>query len=196
VLHRHGVDEAFFKKPDEVLTALHQQVVDGTEGADGIFALAELSFFHAEHAHKAPSEAWIRSGHYLASAVYAYAFLFPGRRADEPNRFDPRVRIAADLYNRGVTLGLPTVDGKYVSLGDLGTYSLPFGKLEISFDQANLRWGDRRLVNFIAAAELEVQGPSERYRRPGLACRSPPRPPRSIRRKSPTTSSTRRRACR
>jgi pimeloyl-ACP methyl ester carboxylesterase len=168
VLHRWGADEAFFKTPDEVLQALHQQVVDGTEGADGMFALAELSFYHAERAHKAPSERWQRTGHYLASAVYAYAFLFPRNRDDEPNRFDPRVRLAADLYNRGVTLGLPTVDDKHVALDGLGTYSLPFGKLVIAFDKDALRWGDRRLTNFVAAAELEVHGLSERYRRSGL----------------------------
>lgn len=167
VLHRHGVDETFVKDPDGVLTALHQQVVEGKEGADAIFALAEASFFHAEHAHQGRYGRTERLGHYLASAVYAYAFLFPGRRAEEPNRFDPRVRLAADIYNRGVTLGLPTPDDKHVALV-AGTHPLPFGKLVIDFDPASLEWGDRRLTSFIAAAELEVHGLTERYRRPGL----------------------------
>ena len=167
VLHRHGVDATFLKDPDGVLTALHRQVVDGKEGADAIFALAEASFFHAERAHQGRYERTERLGHYLASAVYAYAFLFPGRRAEEPNRFDPRVRLAADIYNRGVTLGLPTPDDKHVALA-AGTHPLPFGKLVIDFDPASLEWGERRLTSFIAAAELEVHGLTERYRRPGL----------------------------
>jgi pimeloyl-ACP methyl ester carboxylesterase len=170
VLHLRGVDETFRKKPEDVLAALHQSVADGADGPDGpdtVFALSELSFFHAERTHKPRAERWQRLGHYLASAVYAYAFLFPEQRADVPNRFDPRVRIAADLYNRGVTLGLPTVDDKYVAV-EPGTFALPFGKLEITFDRASLRWGERRLKDFIAAAELEVDGLSERYRRPGL----------------------------
>jgi pimeloyl-ACP methyl ester carboxylesterase len=167
VLHSHGFTEAFRKRPDEVLTALHQAFVEGKEGPDVLFALAELSFFHAERGHKPRSERGQRLGHYLASAVYSYAFLFPERRAEAPNRFDPRVRIAADLYNRGVTLGLPTSDDKYVAL-EAGTFALPFGELEVTFDPASLRWGDRRLKDFIAAAELDVHGLSERYRRPGL----------------------------
>ncbi len=168
VLHKHGVNSAFAKQPEEVLAALHQSVVDQSGGADEIFALAELSFYHAERAHKGPSERAARTGHYLASAVYAYAFLFPGRRAEEPNRFDPRVRLAADLYNRGVTLGMPTVGERFVAVEQTATYTLPFGKLVIGFDPASLTWGDRRLTNFIAAAELSVHGLSERYRRPGL----------------------------
>jgi len=167
VLHRHGFNEAFRKQPDDVLTALHQAVVEDTEGPDGVFALAELSFFHAERGHRPRAERWQRLGHYLASAVYAYTFLFPERVADVPNRFDPRVRLAADLYNRGVTLGLPTADDKYVAI-EAGTFTLPFGRLEIAFDPAVLRWGDRRLKDFIAAAEIEVHGLAERYRRPGL----------------------------
>lgn len=171
VLHRFGLDEAFPKRPDDVLATLHAAVVrdgDGADASDDLFALAELSFFHAERAHRGPTEVRQRTAHYLASAVYAYAFLFPERAADVPNRFDPRVRIAADVYNRAVTLGLPSPDGREVALGS-GTHELlPAGKLRIAFDPASLRWGDRRLGHFIAAAELEVHGLSERYRRAGL----------------------------
>ena len=58
VLHRHGFDESFRKKPDVVLTRLapggRRKV---REGPDAVFALAELSFFHAERGHKRPSRA-------------------------------------------------------------------------------------------------------------------------------------------
>ena len=170
VLHRYGVDTTYRKRPEEVLTALHAAIVgasDGPDVSDDLFALAELSFQHAQTAHRGPSERRQRTAHYLASAVYAYAFLFPERQSDVPSRFDPRVRIAADLYNRAVTLGLPSEDGREVAW-EAGTYPLPFGKLAIDFDPAALRWGDRRLGHFVAAAELDVHGLSERYRRPGL----------------------------
>ncbi|MEO6029081.1 MAG: alpha/beta fold hydrolase, partial [Candidatus Binatia bacterium] len=134
---------------------------------DGVFALAELSFHHAERGHKGGGERWQRTSHFLASAIYAYAFLFPDDVAEVPNRFDPRVRIAADLYNRGVTLGLPGAGDTKVAIG-ADTLPLPFGSISLRFDEASLRWGDRKLVDFIAAAELEVHGLSERYRRPGL----------------------------
>ena len=64
---------------------------------DRLFALAELSFLYAEQEN--------RQDYYLASAVYAYAFLFRKDGAiDEP--LDSRTRLAAALYNFGLALAL------------------------------------------------------------------------------------------
>ncbi|MCC6847528.1 MAG: alpha/beta fold hydrolase [Deltaproteobacteria bacterium] len=167
VLHRWGMLAAYATGPDEVIDVLHRALVDGREGPDVAFALAELSFHHAERGHKGSGERWRRTGHYLATAVYAYAFLFPEDPRDVPNRFDPRVRRAADLYNRGCTLGLPSADGRTVAIR-AGRYPLPFGAIDIAFDERDLRWGDRRLETFVPSAELMVSGLTERYRRSGL----------------------------
>ncbi|MEB2285100.1 MAG: hypothetical protein B6D46_10215 [Polyangiaceae bacterium UTPRO1] len=167
VLHRWGLIAAYATRPDDVIGFLHQTLVDGREGPDAAFALAELSFQHAERDHRGPQERWRRTEHYLAAAVYAYAFLFPDDPQDVPHRFDPRVRRAADLYNRGFTLGLPSVDGRSVAIAG-GCYPLPFGSIDIAFDERSLRWGERRLEDFVPAAEIEVRGLTERYRRAGL----------------------------
>ncbi|HEV7733765.1 MAG TPA: alpha/beta hydrolase [Candidatus Binatia bacterium] len=159
VLHRYGMLEQWKNDPVGVLTALHTEIAGGNGDPDVVFALAELSFFHAGRT-KQPS-------YYLASAVYAWAFLFPVRREYVPHRFDPRVRLASDLYNLGVTNGLEIDNGKQVAI-TAGTYPLPFGELVIDFDEAQLRWGDRKLANFAPAAELKVTGLAERYRRTGL----------------------------
>jgi hypothetical protein len=63
---------------------------------DRLFALSELSFAHAEESGN--------KSYYLASVVYAYAFLFPANSADAPSPYDPRLRLAVDLYNRGIAL--------------------------------------------------------------------------------------------
>ena len=167
VLHRWGMIAAYAANPDAVIDFLHTALVEGREGPDAAFALAELSFQHAERGHKGPQERWRRTGHYLAAAIYAYAFLFPDDPKDVPNRFDPRVRRAANLYNRGFSLGLPSADDRSVAIAG-GRFPLPFGKIDIAFDQARLRWGDRRLESFIPAAEISVEGLTERYRRSGL----------------------------
>jgi hypothetical protein len=159
VLHRYGMVQKFAKDPTSVLAALHTEMIEGEGDPDVVFALAELSFAHAERT-KDPS-------YYRASAIYAWAFLFPVRRDFVPHRFDPRVRIASDLYNLGLTNGLETDDGRHVAIGS-GTYALPFGTLEIAFDESQLKWGDRKLANFVPAAELQVHGLAERYRRTGL----------------------------
>ena len=45
--------------------------------------------------------------YFLASAVYAWALLFPGEAAGvQLQRSDPRLRLAYDLYNQGVAQGL------------------------------------------------------------------------------------------
>ncbi len=159
VLHRAGLLDAWKKDPAGVLATLHAGVTRGEDDPDTVFAISELAFAHAGRT-KQPS-------YYLASAVYAWAFLFPVRKDYVPHRFDPRVRLAADLYNLGLTNGLEIDKGKYVAIG-AGTYPLPFGELVIEFDEAQLIWGDRKLANFAPAAELQVTGLAERYRRTGL----------------------------
>ena len=80
-----------------MLAALHSGLRP-TGDDDRLFALAELSFLHAE-----------RTGdraYFLASAVYAWALLFPGdATSGQLQRSDPRVRLAYDLYNQGCRPG-------------------------------------------------------------------------------------------
>jgi pimeloyl-ACP methyl ester carboxylesterase len=99
--------------------------------------------------------------------VYAYAFLFPGGDHAPPDPLDPRLRLASDLYNRGITEGFTSEDDKRVELRG-GTFELPFGTLEVAFDEAELRWANRRLVDLVPVADLEVHGMWARYRWPGI----------------------------
>jgi pimeloyl-ACP methyl ester carboxylesterase len=124
-----------------------------------IFALAELSFLHAER-HGRRDQA-------LAAAVYAYAFLFPGSAGTPPDRFDPRRDVARNLYNRGLTLALEP-PAQHVVVMEAGPHPLPFGTLDVAVDEGSLDWAGLRLGNFVPAAELEVRGLRNRYRWPGL----------------------------
>lgn len=49
-----------------------------------------------------------------------------------------------------------------------GSYSLPFGTLEIDLPEGSLHWGNRKLSQFIPVAELEVRGLQNRYRQAGI----------------------------
>src|SRR5262245_3076227 len=75
VLFQWELFDAFNDQPAAALVKLHGIVVAGKGTADDIFALAELSFLHAESSGQRP--------YYLAAAVYAWAFLFPNG-ADTP----------------------------------------------------------------------------------------------------------------
>jgi hypothetical protein len=159
VLYRRDLFTRFENDPATTLAGLHAEVAADRGGRDDICALAELSFFYAENTGK--------RSYYLASVVYAYAFLFPGAGHTPPDPFDPRFRLAADLYNRGITEGFKSEDGTEVELR-AGTFALPFGALDVDFNPAELRWGSRQLTDFVPVAELEVRGIITRYRWPGI----------------------------
>jgi len=160
VLYRWDLVEEYEKHPDAALAALREKALADPVGRSAVFALAELCFARADRTG--------RHDYYLAAAVYAYAFLFPGIPDEQLDQFDPRARIAADLYNRGLTQGLVSRDGFRVELRP-GLYALPFGQeLAVRFDPTDLRWGNRRLVGFVPVADLEVKGLGARYRQAGI----------------------------
>jgi pimeloyl-ACP methyl ester carboxylesterase len=159
-LHRFGLADEFKKRPAQVLADIHRHIATSDDvGPDVVFAAAELSFAYGQRT-KQPAD-------FLAAGVYAYAFLFPDEFVQRPFRFDPRVRIAADIYNRAFTRGFYALDGKHVAIAS-GVYPLPWGQLEVVVAPDAFAWGERQLVDFLPAAELEVKGLTERYRRSGI----------------------------
>jgi pimeloyl-ACP methyl ester carboxylesterase len=174
-LHRLGLVERFDEDPVATLQELRGSGAGLSR--DRLFALAELSFVYAQKAN--------RQDHYLASAVYAYAFLFRKDGAiDDP--LDSRTRLAADLYNFGLGLalaapapddgnGLQTISGRteaeakavQVDLSDR-TLALPFGSLELHGDPSDRLWGGLTMNRFIAVGEFNVRGLRNRYRQAGI----------------------------
>jgi hypothetical protein len=160
VLYRWGLTERFEKDPEGALATLRERFLADPQSRSALFALAELSFEHAEDGGGRP--------YYLASAVYAYAFLFPGGEETALDELDPRPHIAANLYNRGLTAGFASTRGHEVELRS-GLYPLPFGQqLAVRLDERSLVWANRRLTGFVPVAELEVRGLGARYRRAGI----------------------------
>lgn len=159
VLLRLDLAQRFEDDPERTLMILHAGL-GGTDERERLFALAELSFLLADRHDDPP---W-----FLASALYACAFLFPEGAALAPEPSDPRYRVALDLYNRGLASGL-VHEGKPREL-DLSARSLglPFGTLEMASDEAFFHWGASRLEKFEAVADYRVRGLRNRYRRPGI----------------------------
>jgi pimeloyl-ACP methyl ester carboxylesterase len=159
VLRLGGITDLAEDDPEAALATIHDAVVSGLAGPNAMFAYAELAFQHASEGGGRP--------YYLASAVYAFAYLFPDAGDEAPSPFDPRYRWAVELYNLAITKAFETEDGARVELRS-GMYELPFGCLDVAFDQGRLVWGDLRLTEFAPAAEFKVRGLRNRYRRPGL----------------------------
>jgi pimeloyl-ACP methyl ester carboxylesterase len=158
VLLERGLLEAHGANPAAAIADLHRAMVVAKGDPNLLFPLAELSFLHGQATGKREYS--------LAGAVYAYAFLFPEGEGARVGPFDPRFRIAADLYNWSLTSAFASKDGRVVPRG--GTFALPFGEIAVAFDPAELRVGNRELDRFTPIAELEVEGLAMRYRWPGV----------------------------
>jgi hypothetical protein len=159
VLFELGLFDMFAERPEAALAELHRAMIASRGDPDLLFGLAELSYLYGQTARKRE--------HQRAAVVYAYAFLFPEGAGAAPGRFDLRVRLAAELYNWGLVAWFMSEDGSEVDLRG-GTFLLPFGSIEVAFDPASQRAGDRELYRLIPAAELQVEGLAMRYRWAGL----------------------------
>ncbi len=159
VLSRWDLTARFATDPEAALATLQAKIANGTAGSDEIFALSELSLQHAEQTGK--------QAYYLAASVYAFAFLFPDGADAPPTPYDPRLRFACDLYNRGLTMALATPDQSQVELRG-GEFALPFGTLHVAFDPSSLVWANWKLVDFVPIGDFEVHGLRDTYRQAGI----------------------------
>src|SRR5436190_13400341 len=189
VLSRQDLLAQFADDPEGALATLHARLQSANDPrvlSYPLFALAELSFLHAEqrklhratqsqqcHAQKGrvcpPEPTRVEKekdrAYYLAAAVYAYALLFPEEQQAEPlDPADPRLRLAYDLYNRGLAEGLASANNTEVVLTS-GPRPLPFGTLEVESTAATVSWGGYPLEHFVPTANLDVRGLRNRYRR-------------------------------
>jgi pimeloyl-ACP methyl ester carboxylesterase len=169
VLHRNNLLGLFEDDAGAALGEL-RKLLQQRVTQDRVFALAELSFFYAEQSGKRE--------YYLTAAAYAYAFLLPDD-GTPPIPFDPRNRMAADLYNRGLTRGLASPereaapDSQAAAAGEevvlkAGTHVLPFGELTLTVEPSQFLWGGYRFKRFISVGEFEVRGLRNRYRQAGI----------------------------
>jgi hypothetical protein len=159
VLLERGLLDVFDEHPETTIADLHRALVSSGGDPDLLFALTELSFLYGQKVRKPE--------HQMAAAVYAYAFLFPDGGTPRPGPFDPRFGMAGDLYNWSLTEAFASEDGSEV-VPRGGIFALPFGRIEVAFDPAELRAGGHELYGFVPVAELEVIGLAMRYRGPGI----------------------------
>jgi pimeloyl-ACP methyl ester carboxylesterase len=158
VLRRWGLSERFDSDPEGAISALHAIVTNGG-GENEVITLAEMAFQHAEKSGQRP--------YFLAAAVYSYAFLFPGQGWEAPSPYDPRLRLAADLYSFGITRAFASADGASVEFQS-AVYELPFGKLDVSVNPSAFRWYNRQIVALAPIEDVAVSGLANRYRHAGI----------------------------
>jgi pimeloyl-ACP methyl ester carboxylesterase len=157
LLTRLGLVERFDTDPELVLAALRGPGKGLSR--EYLFVLSELSFYHAMKSQKPE--------YFLASAVYAWAFVVGKTDEAAVDPLDPRFRLAANLYNLGLAQGLAGAEEATVVL-EPGPRRLPFGQIEISVDEQMLLWSGYRMTRFISLGEYKVRGFLNRYRQAGV----------------------------
>jgi hypothetical protein len=186
VMLRLGLEERYRNDPESALAELHALAIQAMEG-DQLFALAEYSYLHAssldkictrepsDHKSRRPPTRRKRAlrpqceaarRYYIAASIYAYAFAFPEGSRRAPSEFDPRLRTAVDLYNLAVTSAVNPTAGEIVSRNVSIRFHL--GTLELTMNPEQLHFADRRLGEFVPAAQFDVRGLRNRYRQAGI----------------------------
>jgi pimeloyl-ACP methyl ester carboxylesterase len=166
LLRRTNREKAWKDDPARVLADLHElmtseptNVLSMERRIRSLDSLSELAFAHAVETED--------ERYYLAAAMYAWFYMFPGDAGAAPNPWERGVRLSADLYNRGLTLAFTDPDSGEILLRD-GDHELPFGTLRVDFDEDSLVWGNGILSEFSSLADLRVKGMNNRYRISGI----------------------------
>lgn len=161
-LRRYDLLELFEKQPVVALANLHGAARAEGFPPDALFALAELSYLHAERTR-------LQSG-YAATVIYAWALLFPENRSTPHDALDPRLREAADLYNRALTAAFRRTERGLLSIPTDGprVLPLPFGSVEVVARPDLLVVEGTEYFDLRPVTELHVTGLRNRYRRPGI----------------------------
>jgi pimeloyl-ACP methyl ester carboxylesterase len=160
-LERLALGELYEQNPREALEKLRAGL-GGPDERGRLFALSELWYGSAK-----------KSGdrsEYLASAVCAYAFLFPSDTESTGPLYDGTLRLALDLYNRGITEGLEASDKKDGTEVDLTPRSLPlpFGIFTLEPAETEFRYGTYRIAHPASLVDQKIRGLRNRYRRAGI----------------------------
>lgn len=159
VLRQHSLLDYYQRDPQGAIETLNESVRRGSGGSDELFAMAELALMDAQASDDRRQ--------YLAAVFYSYAFLFPDAHSQRTRAFDPRTRVAADIYSRALAQALrDSRTGLFVPQS--GTLPLRKGAVEIRFEPAMLQWHDYVLEDFTPVGELKVTGMRNRYRRAGI----------------------------
>ena len=160
MLRRAALLEMFDDRPHEAIAALRDQAIGTGMHWPDLYALAELNYYEDR---RTKSKAML-----LASALYAYAVLFPAGAADQPSPYNTQFRQAADLYNLALTQVLSGTGAEGVANLQSGPYDLPFGALDVTVDQASLTFAGRAMTSFVPTMNLEARGFQNDYRNDGL----------------------------
>jgi pimeloyl-ACP methyl ester carboxylesterase len=160
VLRRAALLDDFDTQPDAIITALRAQAIAGGMNWPDLYALSEMNYYQGRRTKSKPM--------LLASALYAYAVLFPAGNAERPSPYSPQFVHANNLYNLALTQVLSGAGAGGTATLQSGRYPLPFGWVNLTVDQASLMTDGRQMQSFVPTMNLTVRGFQNDYRSDGI----------------------------
>jgi pimeloyl-ACP methyl ester carboxylesterase len=158
VLERADLSDVWDDDPAEAIVRLHAAAAEMDTRAR-LYGLAELSLVEG-----------IRTGDpkwSLGAACYAWMFLIAPADVPPPSAFDPRFRVACDIYARGVAGAFRDADsGEFRPRA--GRLPLPVGSIDVDVPSASFVIGDAAYDQLESADEFEVHGMRTRVRSAGV----------------------------
>ncbi len=165
LLRTYDLQETYQKDPRGTLDTLHGEACDSGDRAI-LFGLAELACYDGKRAEKKTPEDAL--GFYYSAARYSYFYLFDEGFGAPPDPFDPRFRLACDLYNFSLARGIRLMQQTGRTLSD-GRVEVPLwdGNLDLQIERKGFL-PKEDIARVLLASEYEVEGIRNRYRTFGL----------------------------
>ena len=105
---------------------------------------------------------------YTTCLLYAYAYLFDEALGDPPSSYDPRFRLACDLYNRSLAKLIIHMQKTGRRWSDPFRLSSLTGPVELTLARNELSWEPGPYSETLVAYEYEVFGLRNHFRTSGL----------------------------
>ena len=160
ILRRAGLVEVFEADPTTAIALQRGRAIGAGMDWPDLYALAEMSYLEGQRGKSKPV--------LLASALYAYAVLFPAGGAEKPSPFSAQFQRAAAFYNLALTQVLSRDQAEDSANVQGGRYPLPFGTVDVAVDRRSLQFAGRTMTSFVPTMNLTVQGFKNDYRSSGI----------------------------
>ena len=170
ILHRFDLEQQFNETPDATIRLLHQKAVESGD-RDLLYALSELNYIEGERVQRIvkPWDPRDARDYYLASAVYAWFFIFNNATNQTSVEYDDRFRSACNFYNAGLSWALTARDTtNAVAILQSGTRRLPVGEMDIQLSQPGFATPLNQFSKFVVADQFLVRGLTVRNIQAGL----------------------------
>jgi pimeloyl-ACP methyl ester carboxylesterase len=175
-LRRYDLEHAYRRSPDEAANRLHSEALADPQ-PDLLFALAEIYYLRGRQA-----EGWScrdAIGYHYLAAGYAYHYLFTTAEGDGAGEarplsprdaFDPRFRLACELYNAGLAKCIRAAQNSG-RLDPCSQLRLPAGDgtaFLLSVDHEGFAWKPQEFGALRFCNDYEVVGLANQYHAYGL----------------------------